>query len=170
MSFSHKAYEFDWEAFRAELAPVLNRCLADSQAQPLIDFVNRHRESVSDPYEGEPLDADWEDRLEIADVQELADYALTRYYDPTSDCGLAEAWMDLEATLDGDSRRALFGEAFGPPGHPFDPGKMGSYFQSPDAVKESAIVLQRQGTAGLRGYLRLLEAASRANKGVYVTF
>jgi hypothetical protein len=132
--------------------------------------VNRHRNSVSDPYEGEPLEDDWQRKLENGDVQEVGDYALTRYYDPARDCGLAEAWLDLEAVMDAKSRQALLGKAFGPPGRTFDPGRMGSYFQAPETVKQSVAVLRHCDAAELREYLRLLEAASDAKKGIYVTF
>jgi hypothetical protein len=170
MSFSHKGFVFDWTAFQAELAPVLHDCLTDSQTERLIFFVNKHRDSLTDPYEGEPLAADWQEDLEARDAHEIGDYALTRYYDPADDSGLGEGWMSIEAALDDEGKRALLGEPFGPDGHEFDPGRMGSYFQTPEMVAKSLETLRRAPKAELNSYLALLEKAREAGKGVYVTF
>jgi hypothetical protein len=170
MSMSHKAFVFDWEAFRGELAPLLAASLEDGDPARLVEFGGRHRESLRDPYEGEPLGDDWAEHLEVGDVQEVADFVLTRYYDPTADGGIGEAWAEIEARLDAGQRLALLGRPFGPEETPFDPGRMGSYFQDGDAVRRSLEVLRQADGPELRGYISTLERAVRRAKGVYVTF
>jgi len=170
VSFSHKAFEFDWLRFQVELAPLLYRCLADGRVQPLIEFADQFRDSLAGPYEGEPLEPDWQRNLGDSDVQEVGDYALTRYYSPAADKGLGETWMQVESRLDDEGRHSLLGTAFGPPDNEFDPGKMGSYFQSPDGVRTSLAVLKRVGIKELADYLSLLDTASKHGRGVYVTF
>lgn len=78
--------------------------------------------------------------------------------------------MSIEAALDDEGRRALLGEPFGPDGHEFDPGRMGSYFQTSETVAKSIGILRHAQRAELNRYLALLEKAREAGKGVYVTF
>src|SRR4051794_21853672 len=129
MSMSHKAFVFDWGAFHKELAPFLIEALENGDPTRLVEFGDRHRHSLRDPYEGECLGEKWSERLEVGDVQEVADFVLTRYYDATEDRGLSQAWLELESLLDAEQRLALLGRPFGPEEMLFDPGRMGSYFQ-----------------------------------------
>jgi hypothetical protein len=137
MAMSHKAFVFDWDAFRGELAPLLAASLGDGDTTRLVEFGHRHHYSLRDPYEGEPLGDNWAGRLRLGDVQEAAEIVLTRYYDPTADGGLGEAWLWLEDHLDAEQRPALLGNQFGPEGAPFDPGRMGSYFQDGSTARRS---------------------------------
>jgi hypothetical protein len=42
------------------------------------------------------LSADWADDFPDADAHVYGDLALTRYYDPADDRGLADAWMEAD--------------------------------------------------------------------------
>lgn len=167
---SHKAFVFDWDNFQSELAPLLESGLRDGDTTRLVDFGDRHFDSLRDPYEGEPLGEDWSESLGAGDVQEVADFLLTRYYDPTQDGGLGEAWLGLEDHLDSEQRQALLGQPFGPEGAPFDPGRMGSYFQDGASVRKSLDGLRPTRRPELTGFVSLLERAVRSARGLYVTF
>lgn len=126
---------------------------------------------LTDPYEGERLDADWEQGLENQGVQEYADYALTLFYDPSADIGLDDAWLEIEGRIDRDARAALLGDAVASSGCAFDPGRMGSYFQTPAQVLRSVARLQVLDRAVLKRFAKDLETNCAANSlGVYITF
>lgn len=168
MSISHKAFALDFTAFERDLAPLLDACLRDDDPEPLIAFIEANRQLLVDPYEGEPLPANWRSLIDVGDVQEYADFALTRYYDPGDDFGLADDW-DSE-TLAEDIQSALLGQPFGEGNLRFDPGRMGSFFQNAHQAQHSLVTLKHAGGKHLEGFIQGLEAAVRAGRGLYVTF
>ena len=170
MSMSHRAYLFDWRSFRDELAPLLEASLADHDVARLIAFANAHLSSLSDPYEGDPVTDDWMPCLENGDEQEIADYLLTKYYDPSADLGLGHAWLQLESSLPEEARAALLGRPFGPEQNLFDPGRMGAYFQDEEMTRTSLTLLRSQNHQALDAYIAFLEHAVFLGKGLYVTF
>ena len=170
MSMLHKAFIFHWDAFRTELGPLLAASLHDLDTTRLIEFADRHRRSLRDPYDSERLSENWADQLEVGDVQEVGDFLLTKYYDPKEDRGLGEAWLLLEDSLDAEQRQALLGQPFGPEKARFDPGRIGSYFQNGDSTRRSLETLRHVHRTELSGFLSLLEQAVTANQGLYVTF
>jgi hypothetical protein len=166
----HKAFAFDWAGFARGLRPTLIGALEADDPAPLEEFIDRHRAELTDPYAGEPLDDDWRDLLEAGDVQELGDFALTRYYRPTADRGLGDEWMELSDELPAPAARALLGTPVGANGARFDPGRMGAYFQTPARVKRSLAALGKVRRRELQGFRKLLERCAKAGQGVYVTF
>src|SRR6187455_1169828 len=111
MSFDHKAFAFDWMAFSNELLPWLSAALARVDRDTLAAFVDANVSVCRSPYDGQPLSLAWRGMLEANDVQELADFALTKYYDPTDDHGLSDGWMEIDEDLTPDVRTALLGQA-----------------------------------------------------------
>jgi hypothetical protein len=170
MSMSHKAFVFDWEMFGRELAPLLAASLEDGDTVRLVEFGDRHRHFLRDPYKGERLGENWPGSLGVGGIQEVADFVLTRYYHPTEDGGLGEAWQEIDARLAAEQRLALLGQTFGSEESLFDPGKMGSYFQDCDTARKSLELLRRADRPELSGFLSLLEKAVSSAKGLYVTF
>ena len=170
MSMSHKAFLFDWRRFQRELAELLASCLECDDAVALIAFANDHLDELKDPYEGEALNEGWTEQMENGDIQEVADFVLTKFYDPTADMGLGDIWMPIDAESEVSVRTALLGEPFGPPTQPFDPGRMGAYFQSPETCQRSLASLCSHERDGFGDFIRLLEQAVRESKGIYVTF
>jgi hypothetical protein len=166
----HKAFAFRWDSFATELLPLLERCLASGASGDLAHFVDAHLRECSDPYEGQPLTTDWRTTLSAGDVQEIGDYALTPYYRPDEDFGVGDEWLGLDAELPGPARAALLGTPVGPPSALFDPGRMGSYFQSPAAVARSLEVLGQFRSPALTTFQHLLQQAKLSRLGVYVTF
>lgn len=133
---------------------------------------------LKDPYEGDPFDEDWHGMLENRDVHEHGDFALTRFYDPDEDCGLAYCWNDIDDALPEVDRGILLGTPFGPEHNRYDPGRYGSYFQTPERVAESLASVRRLDLSWLdehdRGFVRrfvgLFEECVAGGLGLYVTF
>lgn len=174
MAFEHRAFCFDFRAFEAELAPLLYRALSDEDAEAIRDFVERNREALTDPYEGEPLSEEWEEMLEARDVQAYGDFALTKYYSPKEDIGLGTEWTSVGDRLRGTGSGldgTLLGIPFGPPVKQFDPGRMGSYFQSPEMVAEHLRRLEKEPLdSDIDRAKSVLRAAQEVGIGLYVTF
>jgi hypothetical protein len=166
----HKAYAFDWSRFEFDLHPLLVHALTTNDPAELEAYIDRHFADLKDPYEGEPLAADWRNMLENRDVHEYGDYALTRFYDPADRWGIGYDWTCLSDELPEPASNAMLGSSVGPAENLFDPGRYGSYFQTPGQVRESLAVLRRVGRPELARYLELLERCVAQQRGVYVTF
>lgn len=100
----------------------------------------------------------------------VADFVLTKYYDPREDRGLGEAWQVVEGRLDAEQRLALLGQPFGPEETPFDPGRMGSYFQDGDTARRSLEIIRQVERPECSDFVSALEQAVKSAKGLYVTF
>jgi hypothetical protein len=171
MSFDHKAFAFDWDSFQREMAGVLSRALITGDASGLERFVESNLSTCTSPYDGGRLGSNWRRCLGMAGLQEVADFALTKYYDPSQDQGLHEAWADIDSGLPVEGKVALLGMPFGERADRlFDPGLMGSYFQTPERVRASLATLRSVGASELEGYTRFLATVVSAAKGLYVTF
>lgn len=168
----HKAFVFRYSAFKAELLPLLEEALVTGDPSPLAAFIESERESFRDPYEGEPLDDDWQSLLDIADVHQYGDFALTRYYNPTEDIGLGHAWGEVERLLESrlGGSGAILGRPVGAEGVLFDPGKMGSYFQSNEDVQRNLAEVEQVREPMLNSVVALLRRAVEEGTGIYVTF
>jgi hypothetical protein len=170
MPMEHKAYAFDWSRFEFDLHPLLVDALAAHDTTGLEAYIDQHLADLTDPYEGEPLSANWRDTLENRDVHEYGDYALTRFYDPSDGWGIGYEWARLSEELPEPAATAMLGFPVGPQENLFDPGRYGSYFQTPRRVRESLVALQPHGCPALARYLELLERCVGERRGVYVTF
>jgi len=146
------------------------RSLADGDPRRLIEFGNQHLHVLSDPYQGTPLTSGWIDTLEGADVHEVADYVLTKYYAPADDRGTGDSWHALDEGLDATRRAALLGMPFGPANNQFDPGRMGSYFQDEAMCRHSLALLNGTHEPTLGRFIAGLQQAIESGKGVYSTF
>ncbi|MFV1985438.1 MAG: hypothetical protein ACC657_17955 [Thiohalomonadales bacterium] len=166
----HKAFEFDTEKFNVEFQTLLVSSLESDNIDQLRKFINENIDRIKDPYEGEPVDKLWEDTLEVRDVQEYADHALTKYYDPDDDYGLSDDWVEIDDMLDRNARLAILGDSIRGGASSFDPGRMGSYFQTKAQIERSIIVLESNGHEELIEYIKFLKKCLKNNKGIYVTF
>jgi hypothetical protein len=168
---SHKAYAFNWRAFESdELHDILIAALESGDPKPIAQYIEFHREQIKDPYEGQPIVRGWQAMLGNQDVHEYGDFALTRFYDPTDDQGIAESWLAVDAHLAEQDRAALLGSSLGEAGRKFDPGRQGSYFQTPEQAAESLRCVERIGHDVLQCYAQLLRTCAVDGLGVYVTF
>ena len=142
MSMEHKAFVFDYRAFVDELSHILENSLLSNNSDNLINFIQQNLNFLQDPYEGEPLDNDWQSLLEITDIQQCGDFALTKYYDPQTDIGIGEKWQEIQTIFyqEYGQDSMILGRPFAKDNKFFDPGKMGSYFQSDHQVRENLIL------------------------------
>jgi hypothetical protein len=179
MSMSHKAYAFDRSAFeRDKLHGLLPGALSADDPAELARYIEAHRTELKDPYEGAPLPEDWQDMLGNRDVQEYGDFALTRFYDPAEDWGVGDAWMAIDRRLPEADQAALLGSPFGPLGAYFDPGCLGSYFQTPPQVVASLDRVRRSPwpdleddpRESLKRFEALLARCTESGSGLYITF
>ena len=172
----HKAFVFDYESFERELRPSLEDALATGDTSRLESFISMNLDALRDPYEGQPLRADWASLVEVKDAHQYGDFALTKYYNPTADIGLGSVWERVQDLAASPSRTSspILGTTVGPSDAPFDAGKMGSYFQSARSVRENyEYVLElakSTRSAELNKAAEMLEEAARNNAGLYVTF
>ena len=86
-------------------------------------------------------------------------------------------WGRLQELIAGDPgvvTSPILGTTIGPTGSPFDPGKMGSYFQDARQVEANLgrlLALTRQSSSDVvADAVRMLTQAMRAERGLYVTF
>jgi len=170
MSMSHKAYAFEWLAFDLGLRVVLERGLVDRNPQELLMLIERERSSFKDPYEGEPLGENWQATLENPDEHAVGDYALTRYYEPSSDFGLGDEWWEIGSAISEAARSALLGNPIGPAANRFDPGRQGSYFQTAEQCRVSLQILEAERDKLPVNYMAGLSRAVAAGLGIYQTF
>jgi hypothetical protein len=170
MSMEHKAYAFDWLRFEPDLRPLLVAALTGNEPGEVEAYIDRHVAELKDPYEGEALPVDWRDMLSNHDVHEYGDYALTRFYDPADCWGIGDGWMRLSDELPEPATNAMLGFPIGPSENLFDPGRNGSYFQTPELVRDALAVLEPLDCPELAGYLALLERCVAERRGLYVTF
>lgn len=175
----HKAFIFDHQAFTTQLSKSLANALLTEQSEGLVAFINENLASLKDPYEGLPLDSEWETLLEFKDVHQYGDFALTKFYDPSDDIGLGLNWQNIENILESDNDEnlsILLGKPFGPPNNYFDPGKMGSYFQNEDEVylnlKRVENIINQKPQIGkpLEELTLMLNKAVELKRGLYITF
>lgn len=171
MSMSHKAFAFDWKAFESdELYTLLVQALESNEVLALNRYIENHCAELKDPYEGEPLDRTWQEILENCDIHEYGDFALTRFYDPAADRGVGCEWMEIDDLLFEADRGALLGFPISFENNVFDPGRMGSYFQTPDRVLESLRIVDALAIETVESFKQLLVDCSQSELGVYVTF
>lgn len=173
----HKAFIFDFDTFERELQPVLEEALLSRNAKGLVAFINDHLADLKDPYDGQPLEAGWEAMVETAALHQYGDIALTKYYDPLKDIGLGAGWENIQDAISSDPNLAespILGGTVGPSESPFDPGKMGSYFQSLHQVRQNLQYLlslaKKEESTDFGRSIQMLSDAENAKTGLYVTF
>jgi hypothetical protein len=171
----HKAFVFDFTGFDGELRSILEKALEDHSVEGLASFIDENLGSLTDPYEGEPLSDTWREAIEAPDAHQCGDFALTKYYSPREDIGLGYGWEKVQELLleQLGNDAPLLGSTVGPPGNLFDPGKMGSYFQSGPQVEMNLQALTRLRVSGdvaasVERLRTTLESA--VGRGLYVTF
>ncbi len=179
MTIEHKAFIFDYNAFVNELAEILENAIANNESHPLIAFIENNLSYLKHPDEGEPLNSSWKKMIEIGDVNEYGDFAITKYYNPDNDIGMSYNWMQLDDLLLQELNleiSPLLGTIFGSSENYFNPGKQGSYFQSPEKVKENLELLNSLPNEKLHNLpdiatlKKMLLDALVLQKGLYITF
>ncbi|RAT96299.1 hypothetical protein [Brevibacillus sp. Leaf182] len=88
----HKAFLFDTSGFDRELRKIIITSGENNDPNSLIEYIMNNKGKIRSVYTGELLEIDWQNELELGNVQELADFALTRFYSPEDDSGLSYSW------------------------------------------------------------------------------
>jgi hypothetical protein len=178
MSMEHKAFIFDYEAFELELKDVLETALDLNESSGLENFIKLNMDHLTDPYEGDRLTENWTDMLKYKDPHEYGDFALTKFYNPIEDIGLGYDWVDVEELLSSQSREniSILGNPIGKEDNYFDPGKMGSYFQSLSTIlgnrrRIDVFATKEPDSIELLNLVTyILDTAISLKKGLYITF
>ncbi|HEY9692878.1 MAG TPA: hypothetical protein V6D15_11765 [Oculatellaceae cyanobacterium] len=179
MSFDHKAFVFDYNSFERELKSIIEDAIDTGSYEDLERYIIANLNFLKDPHEGESLSEDWKEMLEYQEnPDQYGDFAMTKFYNPAEDVGLGHEWADAQSILSNEfedssivlgtpiERNAVF----------FDPGKMGSYFQSSNMVIENKqkidiLIKQKPEYAKiLEPVTYMFECAIAVNKGLYITF
>jgi len=177
MSMEHKAFLFDYDSFDRELRSILEDALGSGDSARLRSYIISNLHRLKDPYEGYALSGEWESLIESHNAHQYGDFALTKYYRPTSDIGLGRSWEHVQELIASDltlTESPILGATVGPRGNPFDPGGMGSYFQSSPSVRQHLEYLS--GLAknvkddGLLKAMQMLNEAAKVDSGLYITF
>jgi hypothetical protein len=178
MSSEHKAFIFDYLDFEIQLKDILENALKNGEISSLKKYIIDKIVYLKDPYEGEQLNNDWESMLEIKDPHQYGDFALTKFYNPHEDIGIGYDWDTVQNILSSKPacKAIILGSPVGSDNNYFDPGKLGSYFQSPVEVKRNLELLEDlidedpNLASFLDGTLQMLRSSSQADKGLYITF
>jgi hypothetical protein len=169
MSMEHKAYMFDWKLFEVELLPILLYALKANKKDELIQFIKNNQQQLSDPNCEEQLRLDWQLSRNL-NIEELGDIAITKYYSIAINYGLGMSWIDILDTIPKEAKNALLGETIKANNLLFDPGKMGSYFQRPETILQSLILLANISNLQNTRFIKLLQYCKIENLGAYITF
>lgn len=179
MTMNHQAFVFDYNAFIKELSNVLENALRTNESHELIEFIEKNISSLKDPIEGDTLDLHWRKTIDTEDISQYGDLAITKYYEPKRNIGMGYEWMLLSDLLLEKFTRddsLLLGMPFGPSENYFNPGLMGSYFQSPEQVQWNAEILKTFSKEQLELFpqlvllKRMFLQALALKKGLYITF
>lgn len=133
MTMEHKAFLFNTEQFNKQLRPIILAAGNNNDLTLLHDYITENIGKVRSTYSGELLENDWENELELGNIQELADFSLTCLYDPEDDLGLSYSWdilMEVLKTLSSklDAEYCILGRPLETDTFRLDPGGMGMGF------------------------------------------
>lgn len=179
MSIEHKAFIFDYNAFVDELADILKDALINNENEKLINFIEDNLLNLKHPDEGDPLDCDWQKTIEIEDASQYGDLAITKYYNPNWNIGIGYNWQELDDAIFSKldlNISPLLGIRLGTTEKYFDPGKLGSYFQSPDLVRinlellNSLSIEKQEYLESICLLQEMFSIALTLIKGIYITF
>lgn len=86
----HKAFVFDTEKFHAEIEPVMEASVKNTEVAHR--YICEHLDELQSPYTGDELGEDWEDEFDELTLQVYFDILLTACYDVEDDRGLGYMW------------------------------------------------------------------------------
>lgn len=165
----YKAFKLDWKSFETEFLPILKDALKNDDTSSLITFIKENRKLLTDPYEGLPLEENWENFIENNDVDELGDFAITKYY-TRMDEHTIEDWIEFSDNSPVELVNSILGIGIVSGDKRFDPGRMGSYFQSPEMILDSLSFLKNCKSYDIEDVTSLFEDCVKSKSGIYVTF
>ena len=177
MPSEHKAFAFDYDLFAQELMPLLVNALESRTTSGLAQFIDLNLGRLRYPNDGATLGPDWRTTAEYHTPDEYGDFALTKYYQDNN-IGIGYEWEEVRdiimAARPDLKVLPILGDAIGPVHSPFNPGKLGSYFQTYEqAVANLSLartLAEEWGSDLLGSTVGMLDAAVQHRLGLYVTF
>lgn len=143
---NHKSFLFNTSDFSKELSEIILNAGNTGNEDLLISFINENLEHLKSPYSGEELFEDWTEELENENIQELADFAMTKYYNPDEELGLSHNWDSLLQSFDKldlkfNADYYILGKSLKFNNFTLDPGMMGLGFISSDHISSMYLEL-----------------------------
>jgi hypothetical protein len=191
MSMEHKSFLFNTSAFTKELSEIILTAGETDNEKLLISFINQNLNDLKSPYSGEELTAEWIEELETEDIQELADFAMTKYYNPDEELGLSYSWELLlesfdELDLKFNNEYYILGKSLDSENFTLDPGRMGLGFidsQQISSIHKELITLKqnfinifetesldKEVIQAYEELIEIYEEAKESNCGLLMTF
>jgi len=191
MSMEHKSFLFNTSAFTKELSEIILTAGETDNEKLLISFINQNLNDLKSPYSGEELTAEWIEELETEDIQELADFAMTKYYNPDEELGLSYSWELLlesfdELDLKFNNEYYILGKSLDSENFTLDPGRMGLGFidsQQISSIHKELISLKqnfinifetesldKEVIQAYEELIEIYEEAKESNCGLLMTF
>ena len=191
MSMEHKSFLFNTSAFTKELSEIILTAGETDNEKLLISFINQNLNDLKSPYSGEELTVEWIEELETEDIQELADFAMTKYYNPDEELGLSYSWELLlelfdELDLKFNNEYYILGKSLDSENFTLDPGRMGLGFidsQQISSIHKELISLKqnfinifetesldKEVIQAYEELIEIYEEAKESNCGLLMTF
>lgn len=191
MSMEHKSFLFNTSAFTKELSEIILTAGETDNEKLLISFINQNLNDLKSPYSGEELTSEWIEELETEDIQELADFAMTKYYNPDEELGLSYSWELLlesfdELDLKFNNEYYILGKSLDSENFTLDPGRMGLGFidsQQISSIHKELISLKqnfinifetesldKEVIQAYEELIEIYEEAKESNCGLLMTF
>jgi len=191
MSMEHKSFLFNTSAFTKELSEIILTAGETDNEKLLISFINQNLNDLKSPYSGEELTAEWIEELETEDIQELADFAMTKYYNPDEELGLSYSWELLlesfdELDLKFNNEYYILGKSLDSENFTLDPGRMGLGFidsQQISSIHKELVTLKqnfinifetesldKEVIQAYEELIEIYEEAKESNCGLLMTF
>ncbi|MFC4476045.1 hypothetical protein [Flavobacterium chungangensis] len=191
MSIEHKSFLFNTSAFTKELSEIILTAGETDNEKLLISFINQNLNDLKSPYSGEELTSAWIEELETEDIQELADFAMTKYYNPDEELGLSYSWELLlesfdELDLKFNNEYYILGKSLDSENFTLDPGRMGLGFidsQQISSIHKELISLKqnfinifetesldKEVIQAYEELIEIYEEAKESNCGLLMTF
>jgi hypothetical protein len=191
MSMEHKSFLFNTSAFTKELSEIILTAGETDNEKLVISFINQNLNDLKSPYSGEELTSEWIEELETEDIQELADFAMTKYYNPDEELGLSYSWELLlesfdELDLKFNNEYYILGKSLDSENFTLDPGRMGLGFidsQQISSIHKELISLKqnfinifetesldKEVIQAYEELIEIYEEAKESNCGLLMTF
>lgn len=144
MTMEHKAFLFNTEQFNKELRPIILAASKNYDLNLLRSYIMENIGKVRSIYSGELLENNWENELELGNIQELDDFSMTCFYNPEDDLGLSYSWdilIEVLKTLSTgfDAEYYILGRPLETDTFRLDPGGMGMGFVQ---MNDTPLILQ----------------------------
>lgn len=191
MAMEHKAFLFNTAEFTKQLSTIIITAGTTNNEKSLVCFINENLNKLKSPYSGEKLNIEWKEELEAKDIQELADFAMTKYYNADDELGLSYLWDQFLKSFDKlqlnyNPEYYVIGKPLESKQFVLDPGRMGLgfiYSEHISSMYNELVSLQsnfinvceennfdRELISAFDDLIEIYKKADRLNYGLLITF